>query len=159
MKKTISIAALSALSLLAIAAASRGRADADEPCRHVRAVIQDTLVSDGCPSPFGLCTAGTLSHDGLVNGGVYSVVNDIAPAATPDVLSFDTSTTLSTDKGDIEFHGSATFDPVHGAIAIILTDPTGTGQFAGATGRLFVHASTTPTSAQGEIEGEICLAH
>jgi hypothetical protein len=158
MKKTLPIAAVSAVSLLALVAAPRGRAAADEPCHRVRATIQDALVSDGCPSPVGLCTAGTLDHDGVLNGSVYTVVNALAPAATPGVLSFDTSTTISTGKGNVVFHGSAVFDPVHGAISILLTDPVGTGRFAGATGRLFVHADTTPASAQGEIEGEICLA-
>lgn len=159
MNKPLSIAAFALAAVSALVIAPRRDAAAREHCHRVRATISDALVSDGCPSPVGLCTAGTISGDGPLSGSVYSVVNALAPAAAVGDLTFDTSMRITTEDGTITFHGAAVFDPVHGAISIIGTDPAGTGDLAGATGHVFVHANTTPTQAQGEIEGEICLAH
>jgi hypothetical protein len=157
MKKSLALIALALVAAGAAVLAPRRDAAASDRCQRVRATIADALVTSGCPSPVGLCTAGTIDGS-ILEGSVYTVVNAIAPAATTGDLSFDTSMKITAEGGTITFHGAAVFDPVHGAISIIATDPVGTGKLAGATGRLFVHASTTPTNAVGEIDGEICLA-
>jgi hypothetical protein len=157
MKRTIPMV-LATLALAATAlSAALPRASAGPRCHKVSATLEDSLVTEGCTSPYGLCTAGTIAGDGLLQGSFFNVVENLAPAATEGNLTFDLSNEFTTDRGTITFHGSAIFDPVHGAISIIALDPTGDGDFAGATGRLFLHANVSPTRAEGVVTGEICL--
>ncbi|HEX2571934.1 MAG TPA: hypothetical protein VH877_20495 [Polyangia bacterium] len=155
--RTLSLAGLLGLTLT-LGVAPRA-ASADERCHKVSARIADELVTANCSSPVGLCTAGTIQGDGLLHGTVLNVTNAIGPSATSNVSALDTTQTITTRHGTLVLHGSGLLDPVNGTVLFVEQTPTGTGIFAGVTGRLYINAVLTfPTSAEGEIRGELCLA-
>lgn len=155
--RTLSLAGLLGLTLTLGIAPRAARAD--ERCHKVSAHIADELAIANCSSPVGLCTAGSIRGDGLLQGTVFNVTNAIGPSATPNVSALDTTQIITTRHGTLTLHGSGVLDPVNGTVLFVEQTPTGTGIFAGVTGRLYVNAVlTSATSAEGEIRGELCLA-
>lgn len=65
MKRFALMFAVSIATLGATVVAMHREAAADHPCHKVSARIADALVAEDCPSPFGLCTAGTTPEAAL----------------------------------------------------------------------------------------------
>jgi hypothetical protein len=135
-----------------------GTASADAHCHPVRARITDAVAPEGCMSPVGLCTAGTVSG-GPLEGTIAATVQAVAPGATPGTLSLDAVDTITTRNGSITFHFSGLFDPINGLVTFFGQSPTGTGRFAGATGTIYVNgAAASAGTFDSDVSGEICLA-
>ena len=109
-------------------------------------------------------TSGTITQGGKLNGTTQSVFTS-AFTATPDpnTFSFTDDLSITTKKGVLRTHNVAIFDVAHGVFsAINRIDPnTSTGDFAGATGVLYVNGKTLDGGAtfQAEVTGEICFAN
>jgi len=113
-------------------------------------------------------TSGTITQGGGLNGTTQAIFTS-AFTATPDPNTFSftddlTVTTTSTfHKGELKTHNVGIFDGATGLFsAINRIDPNAsTGNFAGATGVLYINGRTTDGGAtfQAEITGEICLAN
>ena len=107
---------------------------------------------------------GTITQGGILNGTTQAVFTSaFTPTPDPTTFSFTDDLTLTTDKGVLKTHNVAIFDVARGAFsAIDRIDPNAsTGNFAGATGVLYVNGKTPDGGAtiQAEITGEICFAN
>jgi hypothetical protein len=107
---------------------------------------------------------GIIMQGGILNGTTQAVFTSaFTPTPDPATFSFTDDLTVTTNKGVLKTHNVAIFDVVRGVFsAIDRIDPnTSTGDFAGATGVLYVNGKTPNGGAtiQAEITGEICLAN
>lgn len=108
--------------------------------------------------------SGTITQGGKLNGTTQAVFTSMF-ILTPDptTFSFTDDLTVTTDKGVLKTHNVAIFDVARGVFtAVDRIDPIiSTGDFAGATGVLYVNGKTPDGGAtiQAEITGEICFAN
>jgi hypothetical protein len=108
--------------------------------------------------------SGTIKQGGILNGTTQAVFTSaFTPTPNPTTFSFTDDLTITTDKGVLKTHNVAIFDVAAGLFsAIDRIDPNAsTGDFAGATGVLYVNGKTTDGGAtiEAEITGEICFAN
>jgi hypothetical protein len=106
---------------------------------------------------------GTITQGGRLNGTTQAIFTGaFTPTPDPTTFSFTDDLTVTTDKGVLKTHNVAIFDVAAGLFsAIDRIDPdASTGEFAGATGVLYINGKTTDGGAtiQAEITGEICFA-
>ena len=108
-------------------------------------------------------TSGTLTQGGRLNGTTQAMFTSFfTPTPDPSTFSFTDDLTLTTANGVLRTHNVGIFDVARGLFsAVNRIDPNAsTGDFAGATGVLYINGKTTDggTTFQGEITGEICFA-
>lgn len=108
-------------------------------------------------------TSGTITRGGRLNGTTQAVfTGTFMSTPDPDTVSFTDDLTVTTKRGVLKTHNVGILDLATGLFsAIDRIDPnTSTGDFAGATGVLYINGRTTDGGAtfQGEITGEICYA-
>jgi len=112
-------------------------------------------------------TSGTITQGGILNGTSQSVFTSaLTPTPDPNTFCFTDDLTITTNKGDLKTHNVtlATFVDAANIVvsALARIDPNAsTGDFAGATGVLYINDKTTDGAAtfHGEITGEICFAN
>jgi len=125
-------------------------------CQRVKGI--ESVVNNGNGT-----TSGTITEGGKLNGTTQSVFTS-APTPTSDPTSsyFTDDLTLTTNKGVLHTHNVTLFEFVRGVFtAFARIDPnTSTGNFAGATGVLYISGQTADGGAtfQGEITGSMCFA-
>ena len=107
---------------------------------------------------------GTITQGERLNGTTQAIfTSNFTPTPNPTTFSFTDDLTVTTDKGVLKTHNVAIFDVARGVFsAIDRIDPnTSTGDFAGATGVLYINGRTPDGGAtiQAEITGEICFAN
>ena len=107
---------------------------------------------------------GTITQGERLNGTTQAIfTSNFTPTPNPTTFSFTDDLTVTTDKGVLKTHNVAIFDVARGVFsAIDRIDPnTSTGDFAGATGVLYINGKTPDGGAtiQAEITGEICFAN
>ena len=109
-------------------------------------------------------TSGTITQGGRLNGTTQAVfTSGFTLTPDPNTFSFTDDLTVTTHRGVLKTHNVGIFDGATGLFsAINRIDPNAsTGDFAGATGVLYVNGKTGDGGAtfQGEITGEICFAN
>jgi hypothetical protein len=107
---------------------------------------------------------GTITQGGMLNGTTQAVfTSTFNPTPDPTTFSFTDNLTITTNGGVLKTHNVAIFDVARGVFsAIDRIDPNAsTGDFAGATGVLYINGRTPDGGAtiQAEITGEICSAN
>ena len=112
----------------------------------------------------GNSATGIITQAGRLNGTTEAVhTSGFTPTSDPTTFSFTDDLTLTTNKGVLRTHNVVIFDVARGLFtAIARVDPNAsTGDFAGATGVLYLNGKTTDGGAtvQAEITGEICFAN
>jgi hypothetical protein len=167
MKKPLMIAALSAIVLGAPAGPLARTATAHGRCHQIDgdAGILGAVVTTGCTSPVGLCTAGKFFGDSLLDGKTSLVADGLVLAAgmplveASTTLSYSALLTITTRYGTLTTRDTGIFDTAGtGLFASRDVVVGGTGIFAGATGHVF-YTGTGVTSFNAHASGEICLAH
>lgn len=111
--------------------------------------------------------SGTITQGGILNGTTQAVFTSMfTPTPDPTTFSFTDDLTVTTSirpGGVLKTHNVVIFDVARGVFsAIDRIDPNAsTGQFAGATGVLYINGRTPDGGAaiQAEITGEICFAN
>ncbi len=113
---------------------------------------------DECPSPLGLCTVGKFI--GGIQGNFVFVAEALVP--NPDILNpfvqFTTGViTLETKDGTLTLRdaSSVSFEP-DGLFASLQTIAGGTGELAGASGRLRAYGVFKGGCVDCDYRGEIC---
>jgi hypothetical protein len=109
-------------------------------------------------------TSGTITQGGRLNGTTQaSFTSAFTPTPDPNTFSFTDDLALTTHRGVLKTHNVGIYNVATGLFsAINRIDPaTSTGDFAGATGVLYINGKTTDGGAtfQGDITGEICFAN
>ncbi len=108
---------------------------------------------------------GTITQGGRLNGTTQAVFTSMfTPTPDPTTFSFTDDLTITTYHfGVLKTRNVGVFDTGTGLFsAIDRIDPnTSTGDFAGATGVLYINGRTTDggMTIQAEITGEICFAN
>jgi hypothetical protein len=137
---------------------------AEGRCRHVEGHIHAALTSENCASPLGLCTAGTVSGGGPLDGATTFLTLSAAPSAgMPGVeaaanLSYSGDFTLKARRGTLESSDLGALDASHALFVEMYRPLSGTGIFANWTGALFSSGVLVDngTAFDGKIHGEIC---
>ena len=113
----------------------------------------------------GIGGSGTITQGGRLNGTTQAVFTSMfAPTPDPTTFSFTDDLTVTTNhNGVLKTRNVGIFDGATGLFsAIDRIDPnTSTGNFAGATGVLYINGRSNDggMTIQAEITGEICLAN
>ncbi len=138
----------------------------------ITAVVSTSVLAGDCQSMKGTesvvnngngTTSGTITEGGKLNGTTQTVfTSGFTPTPDPSTMSFTDDLTLTTNKGVLRTHNVTLFEVAIGVFtALARIDPnTSTGDFAGATGVLYINGKTTDGGAtfQGEITGSMCFA-
>ena len=156
---------LAAVACLVTVTGSAGAGSHLTPrCHEVDADFTSALTTEDC-SPTSLCAAGAIKHDRLLRGPMFVSVDHTAPSAglpgiePPSTLSVSGVRTLTPHRGGtLIAHVVGIFDTAAVVFNEINEITSGTGRFAGATGRLHVVGqAVAPGKFAGEIRGQICL--
>ena len=142
--------------LLCAAMASPALADHEEGgCEKIHARIIDAKVTEGCTSPNNFCAAGNVTGD--LKGTTCFRLDGVAtgPATAPGSFSTSGVLVFTTRRGTLTVRetgvsGLGAFFP---ALELV-TD--GTGEFAGATGHMWVLGARVGDHFDSKIIGELC---
>ncbi len=169
MKRTILLTLVLGLATLGVGGTANAT-HSDQICFPLLGRIRVAITSDACTSPVGLCTTGTF-RSGFVTGttrfsatglggqpvGEASIVT---PPAVPDTTwSYSGVLTIVTRIGTIVFNDVGVLDTVAGTFTELNSPVSGTGNFEGVTGRVFMSGTVTGggTGFDGAVTGELCL--
>lgn len=124
-------------------------------CKNVKGNLSVVNNFDGT-------TSGSITQGGKLNG-ITKAIFSSGLVATPDpnTFSYIDNFSVTTHKGVLATSNVAIYDTVKGLFSeIARIEPNASkGDFAGATGVLFINGQTTDGGAtfQAEIKGEICF--
>ncbi len=158
MKSTLSIGL--ALAVLAAASAHAGQ------CKPFHVQVVDVRKVEGCPTFF--CTTGTIDGDHGLNGTIDAVLDSYAlgPSTTPEptrTISFSSQSVITTNHGSLTaretgISSTGAIDPQRRFFAGFGEFIAGTGEYAGASGRLmFAGRLIDGINVTDTMVGEICL--
>lgn len=144
---------LGALFVTAVVATSVWAAD----CRSVKGT--ESVVNNGNGT-----TSGTITEGGKLNGTTQAVFTSaFTPTSDASTFSFTDDLTLTTNQGVLRTHNITLFEVAIGVFtAFARIDPNNsTGDFAGATGVLYISGKTVDGGAtfQGDLTGSMCFAN
>jgi hypothetical protein len=171
MKLNNSAAARAAIASIALTALPTTLMASDaiaEKCKALHAEIIAVQFAEGCRSPVGLCTAGTIEGNLGLNGMTQfvgdSISADLATAPdAPATVAFSGLVRITTAKDgtltlrDTGVFNTATDTPTGGFFASFDRIEGGTGRYAGATGSIFISGKTVKGKLVAQITGELCL--
>jgi hypothetical protein len=132
-------------------------AAAVDDCKKVHGSL--SVVNNGNGTTSGIITQG-----GRLNGTTQAAfTSTFTPTPDPSTFFFTDDLTVTTSEGILKTHNVSIYDVATGVFsAIARIDPnTSTGDFAGATGVLYINGKTADGGAtfQAGITGEICFAN
>ncbi|TMA38235.1 MAG: hypothetical protein E6J82_17905 [Deltaproteobacteria bacterium] len=128
---------------------------ADGECVSIRAPIVTTFFIEGCTSPFGLCTEGTIPSGPLAGTTQFSVLS-LGPGDSPELLLYGGELVITTPDGTLTIQDSGVLNTLDGTFFEIEQTVEGTGSFADHDGTLFAQGTSTPTGFEGTLSGQIC---
>ena len=128
---------------------------ADGECAGIRAPIVTTFFIDGCTSPYGLCTEGTIPSGALAGTTQFSVLS-LGPGDSPELLLYGGELIVTTADGTLTIQDNGVLNTLDGTFFEIEQAVAGTGSLADHTGTLFAQGTSTPTGFEGTIYGQIC---
>ena len=108
-------------------------------------------------------TSGTVRHGGKLNGSTRAVFTSALTATpNPNAFSYTDEFSITTDRGVLKAHNVGLFMVSNGLFSeIAIIDPgTSTGNFAAATGVLYINGKTNDGGATftAEITVEFCIS-
>ena len=155
---------LATLVLIAVGAVTR-KARADVSCAPVNGTIQSVFTTQNCTSPIGLCTVGTITGAGLLDGTTTFVASNAAPSAgMPGTepatnLSYSGQLTVVTANGTLVTRDLGVLDAVHLAFTEVERPQSGTGVFAiPGSSDFFISGAVTDNGQGflGKLSGVVC---
>jgi hypothetical protein len=140
--------------------------DAGKQCKRIEARLATVRVSENCTSPVGFCAAGAITGRALISGTTQAIVLGLVPSVgLPGVepettLSYAGERTIATSRGTLTLRFTGVFDTARGEASELERVTAGTGRFNGATGTLWLTATSNPegTAFEGQLTGQLCLA-
>jgi hypothetical protein len=148
MRRLIMVLAVLLLCLLA----PQESTQASTKCKPVRA---DQRVTASTTSP---TTTGVITNGGILNGTTsVTFTSGLTPTPDPTTFAYTAALTIATNKGTLTASDVGIFDTTRGVFTDIARISGGTGNFAGATGTLFITGTTADgVNFDDEITGTIC---
>ena len=135
----------------------------DQQCKPVVGSFEAHVVTVGCTSPVGLCTAGRV-WGGIQGTYAFTMTNAI-PNGEPTaatVLFFTGHSVVTLKSGDVVLGtdtGAIDLPPGQGGFASLITfHPGGSGSTANATGQIRLRGDFDPIAGttSGDYLGTIC---
>lgn len=113
---------------------------------------------------FGPGTAsGAITNGSVLNGTFETVFNpgSVVPTADPTSVTFTGDSTITTNEGTLVTHDVYLFDFVRalGPGMLRIDSTASTGDFAGATGILYINPNFGDPPGHAELAGKICFAN
>jgi len=151
------------LFVLAATAAFSVPAFSEQQCKPVVGSFEAHVVTGGCTSPVGLCTAGRV-WGGIQGSYAFTMTSAIpnGEPTAPTVLFFTGHSVVTLKSGDVVLGtdtGSIDLPPGQGGFASLITfHPGGTGSAANATGQIRLRGEFDPIAGttSGDYLGTIC---
>ena len=133
-----------------------------QQCKPVVGSFEAHVVTDGCTSPVGLCTAGRVW--GGIQGTYSFVMTNALPNGEPDVttiLFFTGHSQVTLKSGDQVLGtdtGAIDLPPGNGGFASLITFHGGSGAKTGATGQIRLRGDFDPAAGttSGDYLGTLC---
>ena len=138
---------------------------ADNRCRPVHGTIHSVFTP--CATLVGLCTAGTISDAGILDGTTTFVALSVAPSAgmpsnePKENLSYSGQLTITASNGTLVTNDLGVLDLKHLAFTEIERPASGTGVFANpGTSVFFISGSIVDNGNgfQGDLSGTVCAS-
>ena len=148
--------------LLLILASPAFAAPEENRCKKIHGLIVDVQVKEGCTSPNGFCAEGTVEGNHGFNGTTYFRMDGAVrgPATAPGSIATTGILTYTTDRGTLTVRESGLSGvietPEVGYFPAIQKVLEGTGDYAGATGHLWVLGQRIGSEFVSEVRGELC---
>jgi hypothetical protein len=142
------------------------KVSAHDRCRPVRGTINSVFTTKNCTSPVGLCTTGTITGTGLLDGNTSFVALDDAPSAgMPGVepaanLSYSGQLTIVARQGTLVTNDLGVLDAAHLAFTEMERPSSGTGVFANPGNSVFFISGSIVDNGQGfqgDLSGIACF--
>jgi hypothetical protein len=136
-------------------------------CRPVHGTIHSVFTTQNCASPVGLCTTGTITDAGLLDGSTTFTALAIAPSAgLPTVepsanLSYSGQLTIVASNGTLVTKDLGVLDANHLAFTEIERPAAGTGVFANPGNSVFFISGSIVDNGQGfqgDLSGTVCAS-
>jgi len=135
----------------------------DQQCKPVVGSFEAHVVTEGCQSPAGLCTAGRV-WGGIQGSYVFTMTNAIpnGEPTVPTILFFTGHSIVTLKSGDVVLGtdtGAIDLPPGQGGFASLITfHPGGSGSTANATGQIRLRGDFDPIAGttSGDYLGTIC---
>lgn len=113
---------------------------------------------------FGPGTAsGAITNGSFLNGTLETVFNagSVVPTADPTTVTFTGDSTITTEKGVLATHDVYLFDFVRalGPGMLRIDSAASTGDFAGATGIIYISPNFGDAPGHGKLTGKVCFAN
>ena len=148
------------LGLFAIAlpmkqSGARFKVSAHNRCQLVWGTINSVFTTQNCTSPVGLCTTGTITGSGLLDGNTSFVALDVAPSAgmsgvEPAAnLSYSGQLTIVARQGTLVTNDLGVLDAAHLAFTEMERPSSGTGVFANPGSNAFFISGSIVDNGQG----------
>jgi hypothetical protein len=158
---------LGALTVLGTAGASFALSvPADAWCVWLSGRIQSTFTTTDCTSPVGLCTTGTITGGGLLDGPTTFTASGVAPSAgLPGIepqenLSYSGVLTINARQGTLVTHDLGVVDAATMTFTELERPASGTGIFTHVSNVFFISGSVVNngTGFDGMLYGQLCAA-
>jgi hypothetical protein len=142
------------------------KVSANDRCRPVRGTINSVFTTQNCISPVGLCTTGTITGAGLLDGTTSFVALGDAPSAGMAAvepaanLSYSGQLTIVTRQGTLVIEDLGVLDATHLAFTEMERPISGTGVFANpGTNAFFISGAIVDDGEgfQGALSGIACF--
>ena len=140
---------------------------AGKPCKVIKTINgKNSGVYDSgpnCTSPVKICTRGTLTEAGILNGTYYVTVLKNAPSAglnpieTFSTLSYIADVVVTAKQGTLSLRFTGLLDQIEKIYAEIFRVTSGTGIFEGASGLFYCSGIWKGDGFEGKFWGELCL--
>lgn len=158
---------MAVVASLAVTAASPNKAEAQASCQPVQGHLVATITTENCTSPVLLCTKGTITGAGPLNGATTFTTLALAPSAglapvvPPTTVSYTGDLTVTTRHGSMVLRDVGLADFVGAVFTEFDGITSGAGSFSGASGKWFISGGITGggTGFDAEISGTLCGAH
>lgn len=146
------LSALSALSLTLLAASP---ARADPKCTAVDSPIVTTFFVEGCDSPVGICTQGTV-RIGKETATTRFRALTVAPGSSPDELLYTGELVITTREGTITIRDYGVLQSATGQFSELQQVVGGTKKYKHFDGMLTSQGLATATGFEGTLTGMLC---
>lgn len=162
MKHFFRFGALSLMVIGSVAVPALADPGQEGNCKKIHGLLVDAQVVEGCDSPNKFCAVGMVTGNHGFNGTTYFRMDGAVrgPATAPGTLATSGILTYTFDGGTLttrESGLSGLSESGQGYFTSFQTVLEGTGDYAGATGHLWVAGRRVDAHFESDLTGMICL--